>query len=341
MAEAESEPRAVLWELRLTTALPMPPLAVGALTSATLIAAILVFHWVFGFSVRNPDAIYGLHDAPRFAIFWALLLGYELGGFGYAALGVARDLQGLGVVEARPPSDVLARDVKRSRYAGGAGIVVGFAALEAIQRSVGSDVSALGLVATFSFLPGTALLAATCWVTGRVVYFAVQRGPYQGAGLTEDPVDLLNLRPFQVLGRVSLRHAFLAIIGISLATLWIFVPGFAATFVAFTAVSLVIPTLIFVTPVRGVRRRIREAKHAELAALEPELRRVRDAAIDGDKAVEGRLADLLAYRAYVEAVREWPFDTSTVTRFGLYLLIPLASWFGSAFVERLVNAVLD
>ena len=133
----------------------------------------------------------------------------------------------------------------------------------------------------------------------------------------------------------------LAIIGISLAALWIFVPGFAATFVAFTAVSLVIPTLIFVTPVRGDRRRIREAKHAELAALEPELRRVRDAAIDGDKAVQGRLADLLAYRAYVEAVREWPFDTSTVTRFGLYLLIPLASWFGSAFVERLVNAVLD
>ena len=39
-------------------------------------------------------------------------------------------------------------------------------------------------------------------------------------------------------------------------------------------------------------------------------------------------------------MREWPFDASTLARFGLYLLIPLGSWAGGALVERLINAIL-
>jgi predicted MFS family arabinose efflux permease len=40
-------------------------------------------------------------------------------------------------------------------------------------------------------------------------------------------------------------------------------------------------------------------------------------------------------------VREWPVDASTLTRFALYLAIPVGSWLGGALVERLVNALLD
>jgi len=40
-------------------------------------------------------------------------------------------------------------------------------------------------------------------------------------------------------------------------------------------------------------------------------------------------------------VREWPFDASTLVRFGLYLLIPLGSWAGGAFVERVIDALLE
>jgi hypothetical protein len=49
---------------------------------------------------------------------------------------------------------------------------------------------------------------------------------------------------------------------------------------------------------------------------------------------------MLAYEARIESVREWPFDTSTLRRFGLFLLIPLVSWIGGALVERAVNAAL-
>ena len=50
---------------------------------------------------------------------------------------------------------------------------------------------------------------------------------------------------------------------------------------------------------------------------------------------------LSVYRSHVEGVREWPFDGSTFARFGLYLMIPLGSWVGGAFVERLLSSLLD
>ena len=49
---------------------------------------------------------------------------------------------------------------------------------------------------------------------------------------------------------------------------------------------------------------------------------------------------LLAYEARIEGVGEWPFDPSTLRRFGFFLLIPLVSWIGGALVERLVDAAL-
>ena len=53
------------------------------------------------------------------------------------------------------------------------------------------------------------------------------------------------------------------------------------------------------------------------------------------------LADLLAYRSRVEEIREWSLGRPTFARFALYLLIPVGSWLGGAFVERIVDAFLD
>jgi len=39
-------------------------------------------------------------------------------------------------------------------------------------------------------------------------------------------------------------------------------------------------------------------------------------------------------------VREWPFDAPTLTRFFLYVAIPLGSWIGGALIERLLGTVL-
>ncbi len=61
----------------------------------------------------------------------------------------------------------------------------------------------------------------------------------------------------------------------------------------------------------------------------------------GEHGADLGLSDLLAYRSLLESVREWPFDAPTMLRFALYLAIPLGSWLGGAFVERLLGAALD
>ena len=104
-------------------------------------------------------------------------------------------------------------------------------------------------------------------------------------------------------------------------------------------VAVAIAALLW--PARRLRGAIREAKHRELARIREELHRARDEVVSGRAAEGGRLADLLAYRRYLEELRDWPFDNSTVARFLRYLLIPLGSWLGGALVERFVSNLLD
>ena len=115
-------------------------------------------------------------------------------------------------------------------------------------------------------------------------------------------------------------------------------------FVPILLSTLAIAGAAMLFPMRGIHARIRAVKRAELDRVE--------AAIRGDSGalagtrIEGRdpapsLADLIAYKGLVESAREWPFDGSSLRRFGLYLLIPLASWVGGALVERGVSVLLD
>ena len=115
--------------------------------------------------------------------------------------------------------------------------------------------------------------------------------------------------------------------------LWVIIPIFAF--------NLGVGLMFLLAPARMVRSLIRDAKREELERLEPLLRQARDNALTSDTSTQGRLADLLAYKTQVESTREWPFDSSTLLRFGLYLLIPLASMVGGALVERVVDMVLD
>ncbi len=99
--------------------------------------------------------------------------------------------------------------------------------------------------------------------------------------------------------------------------------------------------MFLLRPARRVRRLIRAVKREELGQLKPRVRQARDDALTEDVSTQGRLTDLLAYKTQVESTPEWSFDSSTLLRFGLYLLIPVASMVGGALVERVVDMVLD
>lgn len=162
-----------------------------------------------------------------------------------------------------------------------------------------------------------------------------------GAALPD--VDLLERRAFLPFARQGLVSAMPALLTCSLFALNFIDRGFSAA----APFMLTIPVATGVTgmllPVLGARRRIREEKAAEVARVNAAIRG-EPAALAGspiERAVGGPgagLADLLAWRGFVQASSEWPFDAPTLVRFALYLALPLGSWLGGALVERLVDA---
>ena len=162
-------------------------------------------------------------------------------------------------------------------------------------------------------------------------------------GPQRSDIDLLNLENIYAAGRSGLHGALvwfiiLAIGGLLIlpelgSGLWVVLPLFMINLGGGLSFLLV--------PAREVRSLIRDVKREELVRLEPLLRQARDDALTGDASTQGRLTDFLAYKNQVESTPEWPFDSSTLLRFGLYLLIPVASMVGGALVERVVDMVLD
>ncbi len=122
------------------------------------------------------------------------------------------------------------------------------------------------------------------WLLGRSAFFTAT-----GAGRSTrhpriDPgVDLLDLRPHYVEGRIGLRLSLVWIVGISIGSLFLLhhqVP--LSIVVSMMIAGFAIAVAALVLPVRGVQQRIHRAKLAALASLDGELRRARDAALSGE-----------------------------------------------------------
>jgi hypothetical protein len=173
---------------------------------------------------------------------------------------------------------------------------------------------------------------------------------YSKIGEHHVEIDLLDLAPVAPLTRYGLRIVLLlAILTAAFMTISIFlvlsVSSPPAVAVLLPCIcNLAVATAAFLLPVRGLRRHIRARKTEELAQLLDEIRRNRELVSEsGTESAEAgaRLPGLLAYAKALESVREWPFDAPTLTRFFLYVAIPLGSWVGGALVERLLGAALD
>jgi hypothetical protein len=161
-------------------------------------------------------------------------------------------------------------------------------------------------------------------------------------------VDLLDLDTLQPFGCIGLRIA-LSVLG---TTPVVFGAQVLAGFQADTlliSVTLFVPFLLLgafalLAPSRGIHRRIQEAKQAELALVRSALagdHAVMASSQLGEEATALSRFELLLYRDRVAGLREWPLDASALRRFGLYLLIPLGSWVGSALMERAVDRFIE
>jgi hypothetical protein len=315
----------LIWEHRLALRLPRPLLFGAFLIAVCLGAAYVSFQWFFGLRVEQSTFGVGL-----FLVFGMMVPAYFFGPFDRQQYET--EVRGFYI-----PRNI----IRTSRLAGVAGVLAFIGLWELIMVSQGED----PLDPWFRFDDGsatTALFLMLGWIGGRNLYIG-SAGIWDRPGPQRSDIDLLNLEATYAIGRSGLRGALVYFIVIAIAGLlvlpevgsglWVIGPLF--TF------NLGVGLVILLAPAREVRSLIRDAKREELAQLEPLLRQLRDDALTGHASTQGRLTDLLAYKIQVESTREWPFDSSTLLRFGLYLFIPVASMIGGALVERVVDMMLD
>lgn len=154
-------------------------------------------------------------------------------------------------------------------------------------------------------------------------------------------VDLFDQRPMSPFVKQGLLTALLTVGAVSLISLMLVDPGEWPVVALTLGLCLPVAVLGLLLPVRGVHRRIRDAKQSELVWARDRIRCVRKSLHEGvPEGSPGKMADLIAYQRLVEDVSEWPFQASTAVQIGLYLLIPAASWLGGLVIEGLLSRFL-
>jgi hypothetical protein len=153
-------------------------------------------------------------------------------------------------------------------------------------------------------------------------------------------VDVLSIRALTPFGSIAVSST-LAMIGAQAAfptmfldddVHWVtFVPGLIATAIPMVA--------LLVLPIWPVHGRMLRSKRDALNRVNRDIARLtREPPTAGNAYAE--LEPLLVYRREVAGASEWPFDTSVVSRLGLYLIIPPLTWVGAALIEILVETAI-
>jgi hypothetical protein len=159
------------------------------------------------------------------------------------------------------------------------------------------------------------------------------------------PVDLLEPRALAPFAHRGLRSAAVWLGGSAIASLLFPAPGYRLPVFGVIIATVALGVVALVLPTRAVHLRLRRERDTELARVRSAIRREREAVLQPDPIGEAesaaiRLPGLLAYEARIASASVWPFDTSTLVRFTLLLVLALGSWIGGAIVERFVSALL-
>ena len=349
----DSRPRAVcpIWS-RLFEVASVSPLAVGVLIAVGFIGAFLALDILDGnlVSLVRGEVPFWRHVEVRSAIVVATLLAAVVVTNRYAELGTRRDLERLA-----PQLDqtALPESVRASfgvparpaalRVAG----VVGAIVIMAIVPTLYLDPTRFLHAATYarpSVIFDLLVGAVLGWTVFRTLFASLEEDR-RFAALANHvrSIDLLDLAPLYVFGRRGLRRAVSWLFLVSLTALVFLDAGNAEPPALVLAMIFGFATVSFLLPVWGAHRRIRAQKLQELETVRRQIVEERErlrAANWSPPEAGGRFAVLLGYEALVREARTWPIDASTIVRLALYGLLPIGSWLGSAFVDRVVHAWL-
>ena len=154
-------------------------------------------------------------------------------------------------------------------------------------------------------------------------------------------IDLLAPAHLTAFGRVA-ASSTLALIGAQAAfpIMWLDPRVEAVASVPGILVTGAAMVFLFVRPIWPIHDAIGAAKSREIERINSLLAIARQGADGSSAPAMERLNPYLVYRREIAEVREWPFDTSIVTRLGFYLVIPPLTWVGAALIEMAVDSLL-
>ena len=329
------------WTLRVYGALPFAPVLSGAAFALMLIAVLLGSEIALGRLMASPPDL-------RLAIVHCLLVAYLPTAYAYVILWSRRTVSDL-----RPALDCSEGEIAEFRARAGSYrwwvlAMVGILAVAlAAAMTRATTPAELNPWSWGEMIPEVRWHRVLGFVAGwwaGCFFYAVFAESRRVSSLTRRlrSTDLLDLRPLMPFTRQALGNALLIIGSISVYSFFLVETRFLTMVIGLWIGAVIVATLTFMLPILGVHRVIREAKQAELEWCGDALMRARTALKEGPGEPQRLpMHEIVAYKQVVDGVREWPFDASTVMRFALYLLIPLASWSGGAVVERVIDSLLE
>lgn len=281
----------------------------------------------------------------RFCGFLALVTAYLAGAVVLVIRGARQDFAELRHATDSTPErwsvwEQRFRSRRHGAIAAGVGAVLGLTT-DAIGVHLGGPIDLhpwRGLVWWSAIL--NMLLFANLAVLARWSLLEIRSLRAIGRRVRVSLLDKSALAPFV---RAGLRSSIVWLVGSSLATtlmLDVNAPWIVGVVLAGT-MALAVAVLLF--PSVGLNERLRTEKLRELAWVRGEIARAREALARSDAASRdeaSRLPALLAWETRVDDASTWPFDTPTLLRFSLLLLVPIGSWSGGALIERVIDSLL-
>ena len=349
MAETEASPAPRAWFVRLAQAIPLAPAWTGIAVAAFVYGLFVLWDQAFA-AVSGQAAHWRFWQSggARTESGFAVLIGFFFFSI-QRSIGSGSSLDDLRPVlqcsdaeHANLVRELASSDPKFQRVAGLVGVLVGLAVL------TDGNLSQLLERATWNhhFAWRAACTSLVFWILGVFIFWEVRLSRFLMRVQRElVQIDLMDLSPLVPFAHRSLRGLLFLLIGSSIGILVMAVGGALGASALVVLATVLVGAISLFFPLRGLHHRIREAKRRELELVNEKVRRERARILESEgpdaEAAAGTLPGLLAYKQFVESVREWPIDSSTLLRFALYLGLPIGSWLGGALVERLLDVVLD
>lgn len=321
------------WTLRIYNALPGNPLCVGVAFTIALLLIFLVGRGLFdGADSSSPDDL-------RVAITQILMTSYSASAYVYllkTARKTTHDLSPVG----RPVPHWRTIVERAGKHPWWVLPLVGALSYLILGVAV-TNVTTPEPVNPWDWRAWTydiywhrvTTVLFVCWLSCLCYACVVESVRLSRLSDRLESLDLLDLGPYEPLIRQGLTNALLIIGMVSIMSLLGVESRYWAVLVGFWIAFIVLAWVGMMLPLRGIREKISAAKDRELDWCKSALKVARDN-LKSSASENTSIDEIIAYKTMIENIRNWPFDNPTLVRFSLYLLIPLGSWLGGAFVER-------